>query len=102
MHSVLTLAPKLIGGPSDQAPTILKGHLLSAEVCSSLRLLSIYLAGSELFLRYSLSPQSDKPTMKRNLPEEKSGGRKPMFREDRYAGRPLPITQVPPICEDGW
>ena len=54
--TLLTLAPKLIGGPSDQAPTILKGHLLSAEVCSSLKLLSIHLAGSELFLRYSLSP----------------------------------------------
>jgi riboflavin-specific deaminase-like protein len=52
----LTLAPKLIGGPSDQAPTILKGQLLSAKDCSSLKLLSIYLAGSELFLRYSLSP----------------------------------------------
>jgi riboflavin-specific deaminase-like protein len=52
----LTLAPKLIGGTSDQAPTILKGHLLSAEECSSLKLLSIHLAGSELFLRYSLSP----------------------------------------------
>jgi riboflavin-specific deaminase-like protein len=52
----LTLAPKLIGGPSDQAPTILKGQLLSAKDCSSLELLCIYLAGSELFLRYSLSP----------------------------------------------
>jgi 2,5-diamino-6-(ribosylamino)-4(3H)-pyrimidinone 5'-phosphate reductase len=52
----LTLAPKLIGGLPDQAPTILKGQLFSAEVCSSLRLISIYLAGSELFLRYSLSP----------------------------------------------
>jgi riboflavin biosynthesis pyrimidine reductase len=52
----LTLAPKLFGGLPDQAPTILKGQLFSAEVCSSLRLISICLAGSELFLRYSLSP----------------------------------------------
>ena len=52
----LTLAPKLIGGLSDQAPTILKGQLFSAGVCSSLRLLSIFRAGSERFLRYSLCP----------------------------------------------
>jgi riboflavin biosynthesis pyrimidine reductase len=57
----LTLAPKLIGGPFDQAPTILKGQLLSAEDCSSLKLRSIYLAGSELFLRYLLSPIAGAP-----------------------------------------
>jgi riboflavin-specific deaminase-like protein len=51
----LTLAPRLIGGLADQAPTILRGQLFSAEVYPSLRLLSVYLAGSELFLRYSLS-----------------------------------------------
>jgi hypothetical protein len=45
----------LLGGHPEQVPTILSGHPFAEEVCSSPRLLSVYLAGSELFLRYSLS-----------------------------------------------
>jgi 2,5-diamino-6-(ribosylamino)-4(3H)-pyrimidinone 5'-phosphate reductase len=57
----LTLAPRLLGGHPEQVPTILSGHPFAEEVCSSLRLLSVYLAGSELFLRYSLSPSGELP-----------------------------------------
>jgi 2,5-diamino-6-(ribosylamino)-4(3H)-pyrimidinone 5'-phosphate reductase len=47
----LTLAPKLIGGPPDGALSILMGP---ARVAADLSLLSVHLAGEELFLRYSL------------------------------------------------
>jgi len=48
----LTVAPELRGGSMDQALSLLKGPELTIR--PTLELLSIYLAESELFLRYSL------------------------------------------------
>ena len=48
----LTVAPELLGGSADQTLTLLKGPELTIR--PTLELLSIYSAGSELFLRYSL------------------------------------------------
>jgi 2,5-diamino-6-(ribosylamino)-4(3H)-pyrimidinone 5'-phosphate reductase len=50
----LTLAPKLLGGTTPEALGILAGHQLSA-VSPRLRLLSIHLAGDELYLRYAVT-----------------------------------------------
>ncbi len=47
----LTLAPKLLGGSLSGSPAILEGPALLARDTD---LLSIYLAGEELFLRYDL------------------------------------------------
>ncbi len=47
----LTLAPKLLGGTTEEVLTVLKGGALEAE---DINLLSAYLAGDELFLRYGL------------------------------------------------
>ena len=47
----LTLAPKLLGGTSNQALTILDGPALGTR---DMKLLSAYLAGDELFFRYAL------------------------------------------------
>ena len=47
----LTIAPKLLGGTAPEASGILAGHQLS-PVSPRLRLLSIHLAGDELYLRY--------------------------------------------------
>ena len=49
----LTLAPKLIGGPPVNAESILQGDYLPNERGPH-RLVSAYLSGAELFLRYSL------------------------------------------------
>ncbi|MCL6439647.1 MAG: dihydrofolate reductase family protein [Rubrobacteraceae bacterium] len=46
----LTLAPKVIGGSS--VPTIVAGEELPEDEVARLRLLSVYLQGSELYLRY--------------------------------------------------
>ena len=46
----LTLAPKLLGGASTQRITILEG---AARAPTDLKLLSVHLANSELFLRYA-------------------------------------------------
>jgi riboflavin biosynthesis pyrimidine reductase len=50
----LTISPKLLGGLPGEALTMLEGNLLPAETRPAPELLSVYLAGSELFLRYSL------------------------------------------------
>ena len=50
----LTISPKLLGGLQGEALTMLEGNLLSAETLPAPDLLSVHLAGSELFLRYSL------------------------------------------------
>jgi 2,5-diamino-6-(ribosylamino)-4(3H)-pyrimidinone 5'-phosphate reductase len=47
----LTLAPKLLGGPANESPAILKGPALAPR---AVNLLSAHLAGDELFLRYSM------------------------------------------------
>jgi riboflavin-specific deaminase-like protein len=47
----LTLAPKLLGGSPPGSPTILEGPALPTR---DVNLLSVYLAGDELFLRYQL------------------------------------------------
>ena len=49
----LTLAPKLLGGAMHGGRTIVEGAALSAR---DMNLLSVYLAGDELFLRYGLCP----------------------------------------------
>jgi len=49
----LTLAPKLLGGIPGEGPTILSGNVL---VAGDIHLLSAYLVGDELFLRYGLHP----------------------------------------------
>jgi 2,5-diamino-6-(ribosylamino)-4(3H)-pyrimidinone 5'-phosphate reductase len=51
----LTLAPKLLGGEGRDSFTILGGTPLLPEATSP-KLLSGYLAGDELFLRYALNP----------------------------------------------
>jgi 2,5-diamino-6-(ribosylamino)-4(3H)-pyrimidinone 5'-phosphate reductase len=48
----LTVAPELLGGTADQTLTLLKGPELTIRPTLELR--SIYSAGSELYLRYSL------------------------------------------------
>jgi 2,5-diamino-6-(ribosylamino)-4(3H)-pyrimidinone 5'-phosphate reductase len=48
----LTLAPKLVGGTPDEALTILAGPTLATR---DVNLLSVHLAGGELFLRYALA-----------------------------------------------
>ncbi len=47
----LTLAPKLLGGTTEKAHTILNGPTLEAR---DMKLLSAHIAGDELFLRYTL------------------------------------------------
>lgn len=57
----LTLAPKLLGGTTEKAHTILNGPTLEA---GDINFLSAYLAGDELFLRYalrSLEPENQEP-----------------------------------------
>jgi riboflavin biosynthesis pyrimidine reductase len=51
----LTLAPKLLGGSSDESSTVCEG---SAHYIHLANLLSVHLAGAELFLRYSLRSQA--------------------------------------------
>jgi len=51
----LTVAPELLGGSADQTLTLLRGPTLTARDRPTLDLMSIYLSGDELFLRYSLS-----------------------------------------------
>lgn len=55
----LTVAPELLGGTAAQTLTLLGGPEILASDRPALELLSIYLAESELFLRYALtrSPQ---------------------------------------------
>jgi riboflavin-specific deaminase-like protein len=48
----LTVAPKLLGGAPDQIKTIIEGNI---PVPKDLNLISIHLAGGEIFLRYTLS-----------------------------------------------
>lgn len=48
----LTLAPKLLGNPASQAPTLLTGDLPTPEALS---LISVHLVADELFLRYAIS-----------------------------------------------
>jgi 2,5-diamino-6-(ribosylamino)-4(3H)-pyrimidinone 5'-phosphate reductase len=51
----LTLSPRLLGGGPDEMMTILEGEVL-APLEPQTRLLSVYIAESELFLRYGLEP----------------------------------------------
>jgi 2,5-diamino-6-(ribosylamino)-4(3H)-pyrimidinone 5'-phosphate reductase len=51
----VTLSPKLLGGPPSETLTMLNGPLLSAGTSLASTLLSVHLADSEVFLRYSLS-----------------------------------------------
>jgi riboflavin biosynthesis pyrimidine reductase len=51
----LTVAPELLGGSADQTLTLLRGPTLPARDRPTLDLMSIYLSGDELFLRYSLA-----------------------------------------------
>ena len=58
----LTMAPELLGGSADQTLTLLRGPEIPASEHPALELLSIYLAESELFLRYAVArtpPGSD-------------------------------------------
>ena len=50
----LTLAPRLAGGASEQALTILKGPVLPENLFLEPKLLSLHLGGNEIYLRYSL------------------------------------------------
>ena len=52
----LTLAPKLLGGTTGAAITILDGHPLPPQT-QRLELLSLHSASDELFLRYGLQPR---------------------------------------------
>ena len=54
----LTLAPRLVGGAE---PTIVQGPPLPADEGVSLRLLALHANGSELFLRYAVSPDEARP-----------------------------------------
>ena len=49
----LTLAPKLLGNPAAEAPTLLTGDLPTPQALS---LVSVHLVADELFLRYSIPP----------------------------------------------
>jgi riboflavin-specific deaminase-like protein len=51
----LTVAPELLGGRADQSLTLLRGPTLPARDRPTLELVSIHLAGDELFLRYSIT-----------------------------------------------
>jgi len=51
----LTVAPELLGGSANQTLTLLRGPTLPARDRPTLDLMSIYLSGDELFLRYSLA-----------------------------------------------
>jgi riboflavin biosynthesis pyrimidine reductase len=49
----LTVAPELLGGTAAETLTLLRGPEIPARGRTALELISIHLAGSELFLRYS-------------------------------------------------
>ncbi len=51
----LTLSPRLLGGGPEQTTTILEGEVL-APLEPQVKLLSVHLADSDLFLRYALVP----------------------------------------------
>jgi 2,5-diamino-6-(ribosylamino)-4(3H)-pyrimidinone 5'-phosphate reductase len=51
----ITLAPLVIGGPPAETPTLLGGAEIAAHNRLALELVSVYVAGNELFLRYSLA-----------------------------------------------
>jgi riboflavin-specific deaminase-like protein len=51
----LTLAPEVLGGSADESITLLRGPALQASVRPTLDLVSVHLAGDELFLRYSIA-----------------------------------------------
>jgi 2,5-diamino-6-(ribosylamino)-4(3H)-pyrimidinone 5'-phosphate reductase len=51
----LTVAPELLGGTAAQTLTLLRGPEIPARDRPVLELLSIHVAESELFLRYSLT-----------------------------------------------
>jgi len=50
----VTVAPELLGGTAAQTPTLLRGPEIPSGDRPALELLSVHLAGGELFLRYSL------------------------------------------------
>jgi riboflavin-specific deaminase-like protein len=52
----LTLAPLVLGGLLPETLTLLRGIEFPAHERPTLELLSVYLAGDELFLRYALAP----------------------------------------------
>jgi len=56
---LLTLAPTLIGGPSEQSLTLLEGPAL--QNTRGLKLLSVNVAEDEVFLRYSLHTDAPNP-----------------------------------------
>jgi riboflavin-specific deaminase-like protein len=51
----LTVAPELLGGLADETLTLLRGPALPDRDRPTLELVSIHLAGDELFLRYSIT-----------------------------------------------
>jgi riboflavin-specific deaminase-like protein len=51
----VTVAPQLLGGGADQTLTLLQGPELQASDRPILDLVSVHLAGDELFLRYSIA-----------------------------------------------
>ncbi|MDQ3862728.1 MAG: dihydrofolate reductase family protein [Actinomycetota bacterium] len=56
----LTVAPELLGGTSSEGLTLLRGPEIPARDRPTLQLLSVHLAGGELFLRYSLNRTSER------------------------------------------
>jgi 2,5-diamino-6-(ribosylamino)-4(3H)-pyrimidinone 5'-phosphate reductase len=52
----LTLAPKLLGGSRNEALGILEGQPISPQEPRLATLLSVHVAGDELFLRYKMGP----------------------------------------------
>jgi riboflavin biosynthesis pyrimidine reductase len=57
----LTVAPELLGGTAAETLTFLRGPEIPARGRPALELVSIHLAGSELFLRYSLTRTTENP-----------------------------------------
>ena len=57
----LTVAPELLGGTAAETVTLLRGPEIPARGRPALELVSIHLAGSELFLRYSLTRTAENP-----------------------------------------
>ncbi len=56
---LLTLAPKLLGSTRPDASTIIEGPPFLPPLEVEAKLISVYLSGSELFLRYALQPPGE-------------------------------------------
>ena len=55
----LTVAPELLGGSAEETLTLLQGPALPTRDRPTLDLVSVHLAGDELFLRYSIAQTAD-------------------------------------------